>query len=198
MSGAGYLIFPRTSFWWLDYYGDFKRHLDERYETVFRLEEACHIYRLDGRRPEETDQVMMKPWFDTILEDLRRSNPWYRPPDSDLSDQRLNDRSEGVNVCGYWRDESGWGAAGRRYLRALSMIGMPLALMDLSDLTTNRSEDRTCSSLRLRLPPRRQSHLHLRQGPFRNDVAGREGILRLPLQHWDLVLGTSPVSHAIA
>jgi hypothetical protein len=32
--GAEYLVFPKTSFWWLDHYREFQRYLDERYSRV--------------------------------------------------------------------------------------------------------------------------------------------------------------------
>src|SRR5690349_6766641 len=48
----------------------------------------------------------------------------------------------GVNFCGYLRTESGVGAAGRGYVRALEKAGVPLALLDISGLQTNRSQDR--------------------------------------------------------
>lgn len=53
------------------------------------------------------------------------------------------DHRAGINLCGYLRDESGWGAAGRGYARALQKLGSPLAVMDLSDLSSNRSHDAT-------------------------------------------------------
>jgi glycosyltransferase involved in cell wall biosynthesis len=49
----------------------------------------------------------------------------------------------GINVSGYFRTESGVGAAVRGYVRALRHLGAPLALEDLSDLNINRAEDRT-------------------------------------------------------
>lgn len=49
----------------------------------------------------------------------------------------------GINLCGYLRDESGWGAAGRGYVRALRKLDIPLALVDVSDLSSNRSQDGT-------------------------------------------------------
>src|SRR5437667_4136001 len=48
----------------------------------------------------------------------------------------------GINFCGYLRTESGVGAAARGYVRALKSAGLPLALLDISDLQTNRSQDR--------------------------------------------------------
>jgi glycosyltransferase involved in cell wall biosynthesis len=49
--------------------------------------------------------------------------------------------TNGVNVVGYLRDESGWGAAARGYVRALESLGVPVALDDLSGLSSNRSGD---------------------------------------------------------
>jgi glycosyltransferase involved in cell wall biosynthesis/SAM-dependent methyltransferase len=52
----------------------------------------------------------------------------------------------GVNVCGYLRNESGIGAAARSYIRILEHLDVPLALRDVSDLSVNRSEDRSIES----------------------------------------------------
>jgi hypothetical protein len=41
--GAEYLVFPETSRWWLDYYGDFREHLDGRYRLLTDGE-SCLIY----------------------------------------------------------------------------------------------------------------------------------------------------------
>jgi hypothetical protein len=49
--GAGFLVVPPTSRWWLDHYGDFARHLGERYR---RLEaDGCEIYDLGAQAPEK-------------------------------------------------------------------------------------------------------------------------------------------------
>jgi glycosyltransferase involved in cell wall biosynthesis len=56
----------------------------------------------------------------------------------------------GVNVCGYLRTESGVGEAARGYVRALRSLNIPVALVDISDLSANRCEDR---SLRIEDPP---------------------------------------------
>src|SRR5437868_1352396 len=68
------------------------------------------------------------------------------PPKSDARPSRQSSRNEplvpcGVNFCGYLRTESGVGAAARGYVRALEKAGVPLALLDISDLQTNRSQD---------------------------------------------------------
>jgi glycosyltransferase involved in cell wall biosynthesis len=67
---------------------------------------------------------------------LERANPWYH-----RSERPASLRLEGMNLLGCLRDESGWGAAARGYGRALRRLGMPLALVDFSDLSTNRSQD---------------------------------------------------------
>ena len=43
--GAGYLVLPSTAFWWLDFYDDLSRHLEEHCETV-TANADCRIYRL--------------------------------------------------------------------------------------------------------------------------------------------------------
>ncbi len=45
VEGAAYFVLPNTAFWWLDFYEDFNRHLDKRYEAVVSNED-CRIYRL--------------------------------------------------------------------------------------------------------------------------------------------------------
>ena len=44
--GANYLLFPCTSFWWLEQYVEFRQHLEERYRLVVREEDACLIFAL--------------------------------------------------------------------------------------------------------------------------------------------------------
>jgi glycosyltransferase involved in cell wall biosynthesis len=75
------------------------------------------------------------------LDRMHRFNPWF----SAAADSRCADRLavRGVRVTGYFSDESGWGAAGRGYVRALQHAGIPIAVHDVSALTTNRSEDRS-------------------------------------------------------
>jgi hypothetical protein len=43
--GGEYLVFPSTAFWWLEYYGDFRHHLDTRYRRVCE-NEHCIIFHL--------------------------------------------------------------------------------------------------------------------------------------------------------
>jgi len=43
--GAEYLLFPATSFWWLDHYSEFARHL-ETVGSLVQRDRACSIYSL--------------------------------------------------------------------------------------------------------------------------------------------------------
>jgi SAM-dependent methyltransferase len=44
--GADYLLFPRTSLWWLDHYAAFAEYLNKRFRVVVRDERTCVIYAL--------------------------------------------------------------------------------------------------------------------------------------------------------
>lgn len=46
---ADYLVFPATSFWWLDYYAQFSRQLSERFERVWS-DDSCVIFELTPQR----------------------------------------------------------------------------------------------------------------------------------------------------
>jgi glycosyltransferase involved in cell wall biosynthesis len=46
--GAGFLVFPRTSLWWLDHYRGFREHLDAHYRPVVTDLPTCLIYDLRG------------------------------------------------------------------------------------------------------------------------------------------------------
>jgi hypothetical protein len=49
--GAGYLVFPATARWWLDHYGELRRHLEAQHELVADDPETCTIYRLREPSP---------------------------------------------------------------------------------------------------------------------------------------------------
>jgi len=53
--GAEYLLFPQTSFWWLDYYRELTNHLEQRHVQLLRndtcvLFRLCKVPRLDTSR----------------------------------------------------------------------------------------------------------------------------------------------------
>jgi hypothetical protein len=43
--GAEFLLFPSTSFWWLDRYPELAEHLESRYGVAVS-EDACRIFAL--------------------------------------------------------------------------------------------------------------------------------------------------------
>jgi hypothetical protein len=49
VQGAQYLVFPRTSFWWLDHYPEFRVHLEQRYPRLPVPGDACHVFSLTSR-----------------------------------------------------------------------------------------------------------------------------------------------------
>jgi hypothetical protein len=52
--GAQYLVFPETALWWLDFYGEFAKHLDGRYR-VLEKSENCVIYDITVGRVQGED-----------------------------------------------------------------------------------------------------------------------------------------------
>ena len=47
-AGADFLLFPATATWWLEYYDDFRDHLDRRYRVVVDEPAVCVTYDLKG------------------------------------------------------------------------------------------------------------------------------------------------------
>jgi hypothetical protein len=43
--GGDFLLIPSTAFWWLDFYAEFRQHLDRRYHRVW-ADEHCIIFQL--------------------------------------------------------------------------------------------------------------------------------------------------------
>ena len=58
--GAQYLVFPETAFWWLDYYGDLKEHLEGRYRLL-SASESCQIYDIRANRAAGTQEGSASP-----------------------------------------------------------------------------------------------------------------------------------------
>jgi glycosyltransferase involved in cell wall biosynthesis len=44
--GAQFLLFPATAFWWLDFFGELRRHLETRYGPPIRREGVCLLFSL--------------------------------------------------------------------------------------------------------------------------------------------------------
>jgi GT2 family glycosyltransferase len=45
-AGAEHIVFPGTGMWWLDHYGEFRRHLDRAYRRSFSDPDTCVIFDL--------------------------------------------------------------------------------------------------------------------------------------------------------
>ena len=46
-AGAQYLLFPKTSLWWMDCYPEFRRYLEDRYRALFGREDTCLLFSLN-------------------------------------------------------------------------------------------------------------------------------------------------------
>ncbi|HEX6190507.1 MAG TPA: glycosyltransferase [Pyrinomonadaceae bacterium] len=57
-AGADYLVLPRTAFWWLEFYQDFRRHLETHYSIVVNDREACLIFALRQRLEEPQPDIL--------------------------------------------------------------------------------------------------------------------------------------------
>jgi glycosyltransferase involved in cell wall biosynthesis len=45
-AGIQFLVFPRTAFWWLEYYTQFREHLERHYSVLSSQEDTCLIFDL--------------------------------------------------------------------------------------------------------------------------------------------------------
>src|SRR5262249_19667342 len=50
--GADYLLFPSTSYWWLDFYKEFRQHLETHCRTIFSHPQTCTIFQLRDKETE--------------------------------------------------------------------------------------------------------------------------------------------------
>lgn len=85
---AQFLVIPSTSFWWLDHYRDFRRHLDEHYPVVAHQQDVCVVYSLDPRArvgldlrppaPESADQPASLESLSLRLQQLESELPLLR------------------------------------------------------------------------------------------------------------------------
>jgi hypothetical protein len=62
--GAGYLVLPATSDWWLDYYGDLRKHLEANYAEVHRDPDACVVW--DLTRPPAATGPLRQPGREVV------------------------------------------------------------------------------------------------------------------------------------
>ena len=74
VSGAAYLIVPRTAFWWFSFYGEFTAHL-RQFAQVDVPDGTCRVYRLAGQSAVHTGslQVVERDVTSLTMSDLHRA-----------------------------------------------------------------------------------------------------------------------------
>lgn len=59
--GADYLLIPSTALWWLDYYDDFRDHLESKYVRVVTPKDTCVVFKLSsvaqGKREDQREDL---------------------------------------------------------------------------------------------------------------------------------------------
>jgi hypothetical protein len=68
--GARYLVFPQTAFWWLEYYKEFRAHLDSQYRVLYREDATCAIYALADPEPEAA-KVVTRNGYGQLVDQVR-------------------------------------------------------------------------------------------------------------------------------
>ncbi|MDQ3817161.1 MAG: hypothetical protein M3362_05660, partial [Acidobacteriota bacterium] len=63
--GALYIVFPNSSFWWLDYYKDFALHLNTHYRKLWD-DELCVLYDLSRTNHKEDRKTAFEFVMDTV------------------------------------------------------------------------------------------------------------------------------------
>ncbi|HEX6385854.1 MAG TPA: glycosyltransferase [Anaerolineae bacterium] len=78
--GADYLLFPSTSFWWLEHYQAFGQHLESRYRVVVHQEDTCLVFAL---REAKTGQQAV---IQSQLLTYQQLAPQFEEPERSLED----------------------------------------------------------------------------------------------------------------
>ena len=72
--GMEFLVFPAPSLWWLEYYGDFTKHLDSRYRRVHQ-DKDCVIYHLsDQPAASDPSPPKRRRWWERVTLGLTSPN----------------------------------------------------------------------------------------------------------------------------
>jgi len=58
--GAQYLVLPVFAFWWLDYYQEFRAHLESRYRLLCRYERTCAVFALSDASGARRDDSIVE------------------------------------------------------------------------------------------------------------------------------------------
>jgi hypothetical protein len=59
--GAGFVVFPETALWWLDYYRELKRHLVDSYEPILERDGTCVIFDIRTARRNQPNKSVTVP-----------------------------------------------------------------------------------------------------------------------------------------
>jgi hypothetical protein len=65
--GANYLLIPQSALWWLEYYEEFRRHLERRYRLAVQDYDSCLIYSLRERPEEEPRRPGRQSWWRRLM-----------------------------------------------------------------------------------------------------------------------------------
>lgn len=119
--GADFLVFPKTAFWWLDHYADFKHHLDSRYRLVTSDRASCIIYSL--RKALHGESVAPMP---------RTHSPGTNSPRPEAAHETANGQGHhpGVRLhrpAVLRPGDRGAGVGGQRGLLRILIVGVYLA-----------------------------------------------------------------------
>jgi hypothetical protein len=60
--GVQYLVFPRTAFWWLDYYAQLRQHLERSYSLHVCEDDTCLIFELQPVMSERPGSGLPGGW----------------------------------------------------------------------------------------------------------------------------------------
>lgn len=79
LAGAGYLVFPATSLWWLEHYRGLGQHLEQHHEVVVHDPTTCAIFRLRGAQAIGAATPLASPAARQVCELVDRLVPGGAP-----------------------------------------------------------------------------------------------------------------------
>jgi glycosyltransferase involved in cell wall biosynthesis len=136
--GGDFLVFPKTAFWWLEHYSDFKQHLESHYRIAAHDSNSCIVFSL-RELPVATSaepKTMTRAVEDADLGHQRLPGSTERSPSSEIQSRRACVRIEGEPVAL---------AKGARRPKVL-VVGAYLAdgLSSIDDLVHTLSQSKMC------------------------------------------------------
>jgi 2-polyprenyl-3-methyl-5-hydroxy-6-metoxy-1,4-benzoquinol methylase/glycosyltransferase involved in cell wall biosynthesis len=124
-SGSQFLLIPQTALWWLEHYPEFADYLNSNFRRLIDRPDVCVLFDL-GRSPQPAQaSETAAPSMECQPEDVPSPAPFSAAASTPF----------GVNVCGHISSEKGTGESARATIRALTSVGIPVALNDFRDAT---------------------------------------------------------------